>query len=1031
MSTDVQKYLLTVDDSKSDAAEIAAETVKKLESKETSLIDVVQSLGEYINEQDVTIRSKAVSYLAAVIAALPPRFLNRQQIQVLCQFFCDRIEDGGALGGLLGLQALDRFNEDMAVMIVRAMFDSFQDLQLRPQGQRYQILQLLNELMSNHRKAIRDLGKESLVGVTDLVSGEKDPRNLMVVFSILKVIMAEWDITDHEETLFHSVYCYFPITFRPPSDDPYRITAQDLKDRLRDCIASRSQFAPHTFPNMIDKLDSTSPNVKKDCLHTITACALSYDVAAISRYSITLWDSLKFEILNAQSEELAEEALIALRAIAVRLSDTKTPESDQSFLAQYLHPITKECMEELQEVQQKKVKQLGQILGRLCSASAPAFLLIEKGVVPFLLTIYQDNLGEILKERVLLEVFVQFFESAIEVFGSWKSIPSHGNAFTHSPLGGFKDRLFEIFSQALMGSLKEEVSFRVIAIKGLLLMSKLRHFFEDDEIGMIVQYCNDISLVEESYGNDDIKKEAIQCLANISTFKPTLIMDITFPAFMAKLPDSDTGGDKQYLTTLEGLALISVEKDISETLIRRLLNKLDVILRGNARPTYAHAVLSTILYVLDKRKEEEDPNLHSYYDRIIVGLIRKTVLPTIGQGSLTALNDPAVMEILGQLCNLVIHRLRGEKQDAASKEIYTLFSGIEGFTPVPLCGNYSSERSNTMILSTYLLAALRPDVDLTFSQEVQTSITDLLRAIVTQALNTSLSTSPSARLFILRHLALIINKFLLSSSLSLAENLLWEFDSGLLTLIEDPLKAEACIRPIFWIAKALLLRLHQTEKLLSSLMDLLKSDVYGATAARGFTLLLSPDPILSRSNGATIRLLAPQKIFTICAPGLESLFRSTTDPTIKPNYLIALSGLLRYVSSEIMMQQLGTLLPLLLQSLELEEVETKGATVETLIVIVRENPGALEEHAQSLITRLLKISSETKKTPPSIRRASLGALTLFPMQLSHTVLLPYKRSVDRSLLTILDDPRRDVRRQAVDCRAKWLGMDDPKDIDED
>ena len=70
---------------------------------------------------------------------------------------------------------------------------------IRPQLQRLQILELLNGLMLNHRGAVKALGDESLVGITDLVSGEKDPRNLMVIFSILKVIMMEWDISRHVE----------------------------------------------------------------------------------------------------------------------------------------------------------------------------------------------------------------------------------------------------------------------------------------------------------------------------------------------------------------------------------------------------------------------------------------------------------------------------------------------------------------------------------------------------------------------------------------------------------------------------------------------------------------------------------------------------------------------------------------------------------------------------------------------------------------------------------------------------------------
>jgi DNA repair/transcription protein MET18/MMS19 len=92
----------------------------ELQNRRTTLIDVVKSLGEYINDGDEKTRSKAISYLTAVLSDLPPNYLTRQQIQVLNQFYCDRIEDAGAIEGLLKLQSLDRFTNDMAQIVVRA-----------------------------------------------------------------------------------------------------------------------------------------------------------------------------------------------------------------------------------------------------------------------------------------------------------------------------------------------------------------------------------------------------------------------------------------------------------------------------------------------------------------------------------------------------------------------------------------------------------------------------------------------------------------------------------------------------------------------------------------------------------------------------------------------------------------------------------------------------------------------------------------------------------------------------------------------
>lgn len=178
--------------------------------------------------------------------------------------------------------------------------------------------------------------------------------------------------------LFDAVYNYFPITFRPPPNDPYGITAQDLKDRLQDCISSTRHFAPHAIPALLDKLDSTSPNVKKDALNALIACIHSYDPDTVSRYSIMIWDTLKFEILNAQEEFLSDISLQALQSIAKRLSEGVTEASRQLPLAQFLIPITKECNDQLQEPQQKQAKPSQQILNYTSAASAISFTLIDR-----------------------------------------------------------------------------------------------------------------------------------------------------------------------------------------------------------------------------------------------------------------------------------------------------------------------------------------------------------------------------------------------------------------------------------------------------------------------------------------------------------------------------------------------------------------------------------------------------------------------------------------------------------------------------
>lgn len=53
--------------------------------------------------------------------------------------------------------------------------------------------------MSRSRPALKRLGKEFISGYCALAEGEKDPRNLMLSFSIVCVILVEFEIGENVE----------------------------------------------------------------------------------------------------------------------------------------------------------------------------------------------------------------------------------------------------------------------------------------------------------------------------------------------------------------------------------------------------------------------------------------------------------------------------------------------------------------------------------------------------------------------------------------------------------------------------------------------------------------------------------------------------------------------------------------------------------------------------------------------------------------------------------------------------------------
>lgn len=131
----------------------------------------------------------------------------------------------------------------------------------------------------------------------------------------------------------------------------------------------------------------------------------------------------------------------------------------------------------------------------------------------------------------------------------------------------------------------------------------------------------------------------------------------------------------------------------------------------------------------------------------------------------------------------------------------------------------------------------------------------------------------------------------------------------------------------------------------------------------------------------------------------------------KPNYLVGLSNILRNVPSSVILPELGRLLPLLLQSLDLPDSDVKSATIETLHITVMESANAIKEHISSLTARLLSLCTNREENPPRVRAAALRCLQFFPGTIRSESLLPYRRQVVRSLVVSLDDPKRDVRRE--------------------
>jgi DNA repair/transcription protein MET18/MMS19 len=762
---------------------------------------------------------------------------------------------------------------------------------------------------------------------------------------------------------------------------------------------------------------------QRDVLQTIFSCVQNYGPQTVNLYAVTIWDALKFEILHVSDEDLAVESLLILGEIARQLSF-----ASNNSLTAYLKPVAKECNEHLEDAPTKQSQAATRILNAIASSSPSASNFLISAVLPNIFSLYQTT-DNIAKRRGLVDTLAQLVRANLTVYGEWRKGPepisniengsSIPEAIPTNALEGFSSQALETVTVSLSSASIREVSFRLTLLDALLQLAKVRGLLTDDQVSKVINILNQVIITEESYGKDEMKGAAINGLVDVAHQKSQLVIESAFPAFMAKLPDKDEEGPEAYVPILEAFAKLGGEDKVFDTVIVRLKNKLNSAIQQHSSATYLQAILSALLFAFSQGARDLHGTIEKkcpYFEDLLQPLIKKICLEAIPDQQ-----GDAAFYLVGRICNTILRQQTSDFHRSICGEIYTLYLGSQpsDILPFNLAATPVSE-GRRMIISTYVLASLRKDVLLPYDLKA------LLTSLTTFALRDGLT--PGVRVATLQQISLLVNKFIPNADMTSALEPILQSPLDLLS----PQKLDkASIRVVFAIFKALILRnAAAVNTIFTSLCGSLADTQNGTAVAYGFSTLLQPDEILTKENHCTISPLHKQKLFAILVPNILSGFKSA-DAGAKKNYLIALSGMLRWIPYAVLEPQLSSLTPLLLQTLDITgEEDVKTGTIDTLSSILKQTPKNVEEHASSLISRLLN-NSLAKSNPPSVRAKALECLTLAPAAIRTELVIPLRKQVVKRLSAALDDSRRAVRLEAVRCRKKWIQLDDAGDGDEE
>ncbi|KAG6865136.1 hypothetical protein C0991_004873 [Blastosporella zonata] len=1022
-----------------------------------TLLDVVKALGEYLTSEEDELRTKGVDLLSLILSRTPFERLNRQSgttpplfdviaivilsyqlcpVRVLTTFYCGKLDDTEtiipALKGLNTLTALPTCSPDDAASIVQAVFVHVR-MKALVHSVRFQVFSIIDNLMARNRDALKQLGKAFIAGYITLAEGEKDPRNLLVAFAIARVILIEFDISEHVEALFDITYCYFPITFRPPPNDPYGITTEDLRKALRGCLSASPAFGPPAIPVFLEKLTAGSPTTKRDTLETMSLCFPVYGSALARISARKLWNSLKLEIFQPTDPLTEEEALKTTQALVETIytqeEDAIESDDDVQGLAR---DVCEECIHILREPEKNQAKPAIKVLCAFMATTPSVSRYTLSQAIPHLVKLFL-NPDEITNRPPILILLADLVNAARD------SMPSEVTDATPIPMMPYKDEVMGIVSVGL-----KTPASRIPAIallRGLITTKKL---LSDPELGFVVHSVDEVFQDEEA-GNDDFSDSAIlEILKTISQTAPQHLEEQTLPMLFSTLPDQAPPRDAaleriKSWRVLLALKTLCVHPQLFEILVIRLTTKVDLIcLPASKRDAmedtepeaaYAHSLLKTIADTLVAKVDAAHPDVSKYIERLVPSLYNLFFFSAL-QPELAIATDHRLVRTAGDIITLVTQCVPAQRQASFVAAILDVLSSgkmqgfAEGLQKLPADTKLLLFEETASTIQRNLLALLAAGL-VTAHEEVLPPPPSL-DAFLNNVLSWSIT---HADHYLQREsawhlISSILNKHA-DRATTFLEDKIVDFWPKFIANVEVSVDQRRCaLQAWVWISKALVVQKHATSiRFTDKLFELFGDDAISWDAAKTLGDIASGDQVLTKRNHAIIKILHAQKFVNGILPRIIAGAQdSRKSPHEQTAYLVALTSLIKAIPKTTYAHQMISLMPLLLRGLELPDFDIRADVIDTFLAAAEgdtSDQSLVSEHAPALVVYMLKNSMAKEMPSVRVRTTALQYLAVLPKIVRYDVLHPSKSTVLCELAKVLDDPKRSVRKEAVDTRTVW------------
>ncbi|XP_009082471.1 PREDICTED: MMS19 nucleotide excision repair protein homolog [Acanthisitta chloris] len=944
--------------------------------------------------------------------------LQEKEVLHLVLFYESRLQDHhlvipSVLQGLRALSMCEVLSSGLAVSVLKAIFQEVH-VQSLLQLDRHTVYSIITNFMSTREEELKGLGADFTFGFIQVMDGEKDPRNLLVAFQIVRDLIAKnYALGPFVEELFEVTSCYFPIDFTPPPNDPHGIQREDLILSLRAVLASTPQFAEFLLPLLIEKLDSELQSAKLDSLQTLTACCAIYGQKELQEFLPSLWSSLRREVFQTSSEKIETECLAALHALSACLSRSVLSSDTEDLLDSFLGSILQDCRHHLCEPDMKLVWPSAKLLQAAAGASLRTYHRVTRSVLPLLLEQYTKH-PQSSQRRTILEMLLGF----LELQQKWRHVEED-----ESTLLSLQAPVCSVVFSALTDP---SVQLQLVGIRALTVLGSLQGFLSSSDLKLVVDHLIRLALHEE---DSQSSEAAMEAAGSLSPIYPEVFSGHMVPRLEEKLQSGrsvkgeESSHDHHSLQQrcLQALAAVSTHTSIVRETVPVLLQHLQKVQKGSkAENTEDMVSVCRSLHRVALQCQQDVESCWYFHQMVVPCLLAMAVQaamqesthPLLGK---TLLEEEVLAAMVPVISAATTHLSPELAAQSVSHMVPLFLDGDVSFLPQnSFPCSFQPFRDGECLEAQRRLVALLMAFVCSLPRDVPSFSRQEEGLVAAMGHNCPFTATTAAKCF-----AGLVNKH--SAGQQLDEILQLAVNRIEPALVEGPHRTQA-LTLLLWVTKALVLRYHPLSSCLTDkLLDLLGDAELGPAAADGFSLLMAESPdVLHKGCHADVRIMFRQRFFTDNVPKLVQGFHGA-GPDVKANYLKGLSHVLNHLPKPVLVTELPTLLSLLLEALSCSDHVVQLSTLSCLQPLLLEAPQIMSLHVDTLVTKFLNLTSSPTM---AVRIAALRcahALTRLPTP----VLLPYKARVIRALAKPLDDKKRLVRKEAVVARGEWFLLGSP------